>query len=162
MSTNTTSSELHVRRAAEPDVEVLVQLMREFYAESNFPLDHDWAAASFRALLSNPALGCVWLAYRGSLPVGHAVLTVRYCMEFGGLSGYMDDLFVKPAFRHQGVGYALLTVLFAECRARGCKSAQVEVGESNAPALSLYAKFGLEPATDGRVLLSGVLSRAGT
>jgi GNAT superfamily N-acetyltransferase len=162
MSTNARSSELHVRRAAEPDVEVLVQLMREFYTESNYPLDDDWAAASFRALLSHPALGCVWLAYRGTLPVGHAVLTVRYCMEFGGLSGYIDDLFVTPAFRHQGVGYALLTVVFAECRARGCQSVQVEAGASNAPALALYGKFGLEPATDGRVLLRGVLSRAGT
>ena len=75
----------------------------------------------------------------------------------GGLSGYVDDLYVKPEFRRMGAGDALLNELFAECLARGCKFVHVEVGGSNAPALALYARFGLLPAKDGRVLLSGPL-----
>jgi len=161
MSTDASLSDLHVRLAVGPDVEVLVQLMREFYAESNYALDQAWAASSFRALISNSALGCVVLALHGPTAVGHAVLTTRYCMEFGGLCGYIDDLFVQPASRRRGVGYALVNALFAECNVRACKSVQVEVGESNASARALYAKFGLRAATDGRVLLSSALP-AGT
>lgn len=81
-------------------------------------------------------------------------MSVRYTMEFAGLSGYVDDLYVKPEFRRRGVGRALLAALFAECRARGCKSMHVEVGEFNAPALSLYGKFKLGAAQDGRLLLT--------
>jgi ribosomal protein S18 acetylase RimI-like enzyme len=128
--------------------------MQAFYAESDHALDPAWATASFGALLGNPALGAAWLLHCGASPVGHAVLTLRHAMEHGGLSGYIDDLFVKPAFRGRGAGRLLLSAVFAECRHRGCKSVHVEVGASNASALALYGKFGLRPASDGRVLLS--------
>lgn len=97
----------------------------------------------------------------GDLPVGYGVLTVRHTMEVGGLSGYIDDLFVEPAFRGRGAGRLLLSGLLADCRHRGCRSVHVEAGDSNAPALALYARFGLQPPTDGRVLLSCVLPSAG-
>jgi len=155
------SSGLDVRRADARDVDVLVQLMQAFYAEAHYPLDHAWAASSFRTLLETPALGSVWLACWGITPIGHAVLTVRYCMEFGGLSGYIDDLYVKPEFRRRGAGHALLSALFADCRVAGCKSAQVEVGDTNTAARALYARFGLKAASDGRVLLSGELPATG-
>jgi len=153
---------LSVRPVGPADVADLVLLMHDFYAEANYPLDHSWAAASFLQLLSRPDLGCVWLVHAGPLPVGHAVLTVRYTMEHGGLGGYVDDLYVKSEFRRMGAGNALLNELFAECQIRGCKSVHVEVGGSNAPALALYAKFGLLPARDGRVLLSGPVLEAGS
>ena len=72
------------------------------------------------------------------------------------------DLYVKPDFRRMGAGNALLNELFAECHTRGCKFAHVEGGASNAPARALYAKFGLVPAQDGRVLLSGALPKKGS
>lgn len=83
-------------------------------------------------------------------------------MDFGGLSGCIDDLYVKPDFRRMGVGHALLAALFAECRARGCKSVLVEVGASNASALAMYDKFNLRAAQDGRLLLRGALPESGT
>ena len=80
-------------------------------------------------------------------------------MEFGGLIGYIGDLYVKPKYRGMGTGSALLAALYAECQSRSCKSVQVEVGDSNTPAL--YSKFGLESADDGRILLAGALREAG-
>ena len=133
--------------------------MQEFYAESSYELDVAWARASLIALLENPALGKVWIADSQGVPAGYAVLTVRYTMEFGGLSGYVDDLFVRPGLRRQGAGRALLYQLFEECHARDCKSVQVEVGEGNAAARALYAEFGLVARQDGRVLLCGPVSR---
>ena len=60
------------------------------------------------------------------------------------------------AFRRRGVARALLEELFKECRVRDCKSVQVEVGQGNAAARRLYARFGLVPHQDDRILLSGV------
>ncbi len=146
-----------IRRATHTDIETLVQLMRDFYAESQYQLDAKWATESFSALLSNPALGCVWLIVASERAVGHVVLSVRYAMEHGGLSAYIDDLYVKPEFRRQGAASAAFDSLLAECRARGCKSIHVEVGESNVAAVSLYSRYGLQRLTDGRVLLSATL-----
>ena len=149
-----------VKRATAADVEALVDLMEEFYAEAGFTLDRSSNAAALQELLLHRAMGCIWLGLSNEVPIGHAVLTVRFTMEHTGLSGYVDDLYVRPQFRRGGVGQALLTELAAECRVRGCKSLQVEVGEPNAAAPALYGKFGLRAATDGRVLASGPILEA--
>jgi len=154
------STEVAVRAAMAEDVTSLVLLMQEFYAESGYQLDSQWATTSFVALLSEPDWGCIWLAHSGGQPIGHLVLSVRYTMEHGGLSGYVDDLFVRPSFRRKGVAHALLHALFEDCHARGCRSVQVEVDSANAAALGLYAKFGLIPHDDGRLLLAVALPDA--
>jgi ribosomal protein S18 acetylase RimI-like enzyme len=138
----------------------LVELMREFYAESNHSLDERWAADAFSQLLEHSELGCVWLAESGGVAAGHAVLTLRYTMEHGALSGQIDDLFVRQAFRRRGVGLALLSELFDECRRRRCKAVYVEVGDRNLPAIGLYRRLGLEPFHDGRVLFHRALGPA--
>lgn len=147
--------QLKCMRATTDDIESLLSLMRDFYAEAGFALNRASTATALRALLADPSLGCIWLAYSNDSPVGHAVLTVRFTMEHEGLSGYIDDIYVRPQYRRGGVARCLLNELVAECRRRGCKSLQVEVGQSNAAALSLYERFGLHAATDGRVLASG-------
>ena len=152
--------EVSIHEARSNDVGELVELMEAFYAESSFPLDRQWAANSFKRLLSTPTLGCVWLARVGASAVGHAVLSVRYTMEHAALSGYVDDLFVTPEFRRRRVASQLLQVLVEDCRLRGCASLYVEVGESNVPALATYRRFGLAPVSDGRLLLSGALRAA--
>jgi ribosomal protein S18 acetylase RimI-like enzyme len=156
------AADVSVRRATLEDIPVLVALMRAFYAESSYPLDNEWASGAFRRLFSNPSLGCAWLASAGRTAIGHAVLTARYTMEHGASSGYVDDLYVEPEYRRQGIGLALLETLFRECRVRELASVYVEVGQSNRPAIALYASFGLAPVTDGRILLTGPLRESGT
>jgi len=151
-----------VRTAVAGDIEPLLRLMAAFYAEAGFPLDREWAASSFTMLLSRPEWGSLWLAEASGQPVGHAALTVRYTMEHGGLSGYIDDLFVEPSWRRQGVARALLKALFQACRERNCRSVLVETGSANAAALGLYGQFGLHPHRDGRLLLVGTLPGART
>ena len=146
-----------VRLATSSDIDALVDLMREFYAEAAFPLDREWAARSFADLLAEPSRGAVWLLLVEGRVVGHVVLSVRFAMEFGGLSGYIDDLFVRPAFRRYGAATAGLEALVSECRRRGCKSLHVEVDPSNVAATGLYARFGLAPGADERQQLKTVL-----
>jgi len=150
-----------VRLATRSDIPQLVELMREFYAESSFPLDREWAERAFAGLIDKPSHGAVWLIESGGAPVGHVVLSVRFAMEFGGLSGYIDDLFVRPAHRRQGAASAALDALFADCRRRSCRSVHVEVGPHNTAANMLYRRYGLVPGDDQRQSLGVVLQPAG-
>ena len=130
--------------------------MRTFYAESHFDLDGSTAESAFRALLGDSRLGCTWLAEQNAVPVGYAVLTFRFTMEHGTLSGYIDDLYVAESARRHGIAQALIRALIRECQTVNCKSLCVEVGKDNLPAIGLYRKFGIQEPGDGRVLLSGV------
>jgi ribosomal protein S18 acetylase RimI-like enzyme len=140
------------RSARAADIDALVGLMRAFYAESGYPLDGAWAAASFRTLFGQPALGAVWLAQADGDAVGHAVLTVRHAMEFGGPLGVVDDLYVAPSWRRRGVAHALLDALRGDARSRGCKAWQVEVGVDSVGAQALYRRFGFAPVSSDRQL----------
>lgn len=154
------SANFVIRPAGPSDVEALVELMLAFYAESNFPLDRAWSSGAFHDLLRQPELGMVWLATHDERPLGHVVLSVRYTMEYGGLSGIIDDLYVVPTARRRGIGAALLNALRTECRSRGCRSIQVEVGADNTSALALYSRIGLRAANDGRLVMRLALDQA--
>lgn len=146
-----------IRKATLEDVPALVAMMREFYAESDYPLDRDWAAGSFQALLRDEAFGAAWIVSRDSEPAGYVVLTVRFSMEYGGLDAFVDDLFVRTEFRRRGLARALLKALFDECARRRVLAVHVEVGQDNDAAKALYGGFGLKPGDDGRQKLTARL-----
>ena len=148
-----------VRQATAADVPTLIGLMAEFYGESSYPLDREWAATAFRDLLNDPSRGAVWLLEVDGVPAGHVVLSVRFAMEFGGLLAYIDDLFVKPEFRRLGVARAGLEALLEDCRRRECRALHVEVAPDNFAANALYGSYGLSSRVDERLQLTAVLSR---
>ena len=151
------SGTVRARQAERADIPHLVALMREFYAEASYPLDDAWATGAFEHLLGEPALGAVWLVEEGDAPIGHVVLTIHFSMEFGGLCGTIDDLFVKPAYRRRGAGSAAIEAVIAECRRRGCRALSVEVGTDNRAAQALYEKFGLVSIGHGRETLRAAI-----
>jgi ribosomal protein S18 acetylase RimI-like enzyme len=135
--------------------------MREFYAEAGIPLDEVWAGHAFEILVQAPQHGAVWLIESDGEAIGHVVLSIRFAMEFGGFSGYIDDLFVRPAYRRRGAASVGLNALLAECRQRGCHSVHVEVGTDNHAAQMLYRRYGLVAGDDQRQALRVVLPPAG-
>ncbi|MBD0370927.1 MAG: GNAT family N-acetyltransferase [Pyrinomonadaceae bacterium] len=142
------------RKASLGDVPLLVDLMEEFYAEGIYPLDREWARASFSALLQDDSRGAVWIVYQDSEPAGYVVLTIRFSMEFGGLDAFIDDMFIRPSYRRKGLGRAVLAALFEECERRKVLAVHVEVGQDNVAANALYRSFGLKPYDDGRQMLT--------
>ena len=143
---------LQIRPASTADVPALVALMATFYAEADLPLPAGPARRAFDALLADPRLGGVWLAEESGAPVGHVVLTTCFSMEYGGLRGFIDDLYVRPAARGQGAAAGLLAAARAAAVARGVRALHVEVGPENEVARRLYARAGY--ADSGHLLLS--------
>ena len=141
-----------IRRAGTVDVDALLDLMHAFHAEAGFALDRARNRAALTAILADASIGAIWIAEAAGVVAGHAVLTTRFTMEHTGWSGYVDDLYVAPAYRRRGVARGLLDALVGECRRRACTALQVEVGRDNVAALAAYAAFGLRIVDDGRVL----------
>jgi len=64
---------------------------------------------------------------------------------------YLEDLFVLPQFRRQGIGRALLGHLGQVAVARGCGRLEWNVLEWNAPAIAFYEQMGAQLKTDWRL-----------
>src|SRR5688500_13361737 len=148
------------RKATLEDIDALVDLMQEFYAEDDYPLDRCWAAASFSAMLQDASLGGAWIVFQDTEAAGYVVLTIRFSMEYGGLDAFIDDLFIRPSYRGRGLGRALLNALFDDCARRSVLAVHVEVGHDNVAAKALYGSYGLEPYDDRREMLTVRLGNA--
>jgi len=143
---------IQVRAARPSDIPLLVALMTEFYAEAGYSLPTEPAARTFAQLLGDPRLGQVWIVECDSEPAGHVVLTVSFSMEYGGLRGFVDDLFVRQPYRGRGLAAAALAEVRRACASLGVRALHVEVGPANDMALRVYRRSGFEDS--GHLLLT--------
>jgi ribosomal protein S18 acetylase RimI-like enzyme len=133
-----------LRPAGLDDRRSLVGLMREFYAEAGYRLVESRAGAAFEELLARPSLGRVWLAEKDGSAVGYIVVTFVFAMEHGGLAAVVDDFFVRPEARGEGLGKAALAAAVRDCESLGVRALRVEVAEHNAVAQAVYRSAGFE------------------
>jgi GNAT superfamily N-acetyltransferase len=75
-------------------------------------------------------------------PVGFALWFHNYSTFAGRPGLYLEDLFVRPAFRGHGYGEALLRHLAGIALERGCARFEWSVLDWNEPALAFYRKLG--------------------
>jgi GNAT superfamily N-acetyltransferase len=141
-----------MRRANSDDIPVLLDLMADFYAEGGYALDRSHAAGAFAAVLADARLGLIWIIENEHHAVGHLVLTLKFAMEYGGLVGCLDDLYVKPAWRNQGLSTAALLEVRGFCEKAGIRAVTVEVGHSNGPAQTVYRRVGFAELANRQLL----------
>ena len=146
-----------MRQALPDDIATLVDLMTEFYAESDYELDRILAEQAFAALLADERLGYVWLIDENGQDVGYVVLTLRFGMEYGGLIACLDDLFVVPQSRNRGLSTIALIQIRDFCKGMGVRAITVEVSPSNGSAQTVYRRLGLAEVP-GRQLLALALA----
>ena len=158
-----------MREAGQADVPELAGLMRAFYAESGFALDEEQAAAGFRALLADARLGRVWLVERrrggragrrAAARRGYIVVTFVFAMEYGGMAAVVDDFYVRPEARGEGLGKAALAAARRACEDLGMRAMRVEVGVDNLVAQAVYRSAGFEALPD-HGLMAAPLAPAG-
>lgn len=145
-----------IREARAADVPALVALMGEFYAESGYPLPAAAAARAFLDVIENARHGRVWLIEHEAESAGHLVLTFAFSMEYGGLRGFIDDLFVRPRFRGRGFAAAALAHARQAALDEGVRALFVEAGPDNHAARRVYARAGFRES--GRLLLAQALA----
>jgi ribosomal protein S18 acetylase RimI-like enzyme len=141
-----------IREAGPGDVAALVGLMRDFYAESGFGLAGARAAATFEHLLARPEFGRIWLIERAGRAAGYIVVAFVFAIEHGGLTAVVDDFYVRPEARGEGLGSAALSAVRRACEDLGLRAMRVEVGEHNVPAQAVYRGAGFELLPGHRVM----------
>src|SRR5438552_90787 len=120
-----------MRKASPNDVQQLVTMMEEFYAEGGYPLNRPRAADAFAKLLADERLGFVFVIQADARDVGYVVVTLCYSMEYGGTNAFVDDFYVHKSFRRAGLGTAALAEVRSICAKHGVRSIHVETGRDN-------------------------------
>lgn len=96
---------------------------------------HPWSRQSIEAELDNEN-SLFYVAVEDGQVVGY--IGMSFVLD----EGYFYNVAVKADCRKNGVGSALIQTLVTHCRKNNFAFLTLEVRESNAPARSLYEKFG--------------------
>ena len=96
------------------------------------------------ALFGNdPILFCEIAEWNGE-PAGFALWFFNFPTFAGRRGIYLEDLFVRPAFRGKGIGKALLAHLAELCVENGWSRLQWTVLDWNTPSINFYQSLGAE------------------
>src|SRR5579875_1840193 len=89
-------------------------------------------------------------------PAGFALYFTSYSTWLGHHGIRLEDLYVTPALREQGIGRALLARLAHIAVDEGCPRLEWDVLDWNEPAIAVYHRLGAKMQTDWRIMrLSG-------
>ena len=96
-------------------------------------------------------------------PAGFALWFANFSSFRGRHGLYLEDLYVRPAFRRRGIGSALFRHLAQRCVAQGWTRFEWAVLDWNAPSIAFYKSLGAELMTEWTICrLSGdALARLG-
>ena len=123
----------------------LVAMMKELQADDPWscPFDEQCARRATVELLRDPSLGRVWVISAGPETIGYIVMAFDYSLEYRGKGAWVDEFFVRPAFRGRGIGARALEFFAEQARLLGVKVIHLEVNHGN-PAIGLYRRQGFE------------------
>lgn len=152
MSRDATAAAFTVRPAGQDDVASISELITELAAYERSADQVTATEDDLRAALcaDQPALfGHVAVA--GGDVVGFALWFVNYSTWLGKHGIYLEDLYVTPDLRGQGIGKALLAELAAICVRRGYGRLDWWVLDWNTPAIGFYTSIGAEAMSEWTV-----------
>jgi GNAT superfamily N-acetyltransferase len=86
------------------------------------------------------------------IPVGFALYFHNYSTWRGHAGIHIEDLYVRPEHRGNGIGKALLNRVAAIAMSEGCSRLQWDVLEWNTPAIGFYEQMGAKMLMDWRTM----------
>lgn len=143
---------LHIEPATSADVGLILSFIREL-ADYERLLDQVVASEELlreQLFGARPGAEVVIARWQGE-PAGFALFFYNFSTFLGRRGLYLEDLFVRPAYRGHGVGRALLAFLARTALARGCGRLEWWVLDWNEPAIGFYRVLGAEALSDWTV-----------
>ncbi|WP_435310826.1 GNAT family N-acetyltransferase [Primorskyibacter sedentarius] len=142
--------------AGPDDLPRLLSMVAAFHEHQGFDTDEDHQRAAIAPLLEGSPHGAIWLIGPRKAPVGYVVVTFGWSVEFGGLDGIVDELYIRPAVRGRGMGFEAVNSLAHALRDSGVRALHLEADRNDEPVTRFYTRAGFRPR-DGYLFMSRVL-----
>lgn len=139
------------RNARREDVPLILQFIREL-ADYEHMLDEVVAdEALLETWIFDQQKAEVIFALEDGEAVGFALFFHNFSTFLGRAGLYLEDLYVRPAYRGKGYGKGLLKRLAAIAVERGCGRLEWSCLNWNRPSIDFYLSLGAVPMSDWTV-----------
>lgn len=136
-----------VRKAGPADLTLLLPLIEAYHEFESIASTEAQRSEAVEPLLRDAALGSIWLIEKSGAPVGYIALCYGYSIEFGGRDAFIDEFYILPGERGQGIGTEVVDAVKAEAAAEGVLALHLEVDRNNDGARRLYERMGFRSRT---------------
>lgn len=145
--------EIPIREATVEDAAVLARLLHDFNVE--FEAETPGVPELTRHAERMLRAGEMTVLLAGGPPLGLALLRFRSSVWTEKQEAYLQELYVVPDRRGEGIGEALLEAAIERCRKQGAAWVELNTAESDVAARSLYRKLGFtnEEGPEGAAML---------
>jgi ribosomal protein S18 acetylase RimI-like enzyme len=146
-----------IRRASAGDASAVAQLLHDFQLEFDEPSPGiETLTERYERLLKGGEMTVLLAGVSvGENPIGFAQLRFRPWVYSDGLHAYLEELYVVPGSRGDGLGRILLEAAIETARAEGATQMELGTSESDTAARALYESLGFtnrEGSPDGPVM----------
>ncbi len=140
------------------DKRAFLEMSREFYSSDAVlhAVDPSFHEKAFAELLRSGTYLTCFVFECGDRVAGYALLSKMFSREAGGMVVWIEEIYVRSAFRGRGVGGAFFAWLRANVPAIRYR---LEVEPSNERAQSLYRRLGFSELPYVQMVLDGDLRK---
>jgi len=145
-----------LRPATSADVPQLLELIHDLAEYERLTHLFECTPERLREALfgSQPSAGALvaWACAPRVVAAGFALYFHNYSTFLGRRGLYLEDLYVRPEYRGQGCGKALLRALAHRAQSIGCGRFEWSVLDWNTPAQRFYEDLGATVMPDWRIV----------
>lgn len=136
-----------IRKFVPEDREDYIRFSTEFYNSSavDKPVPREHFDQGFDEMMRSDVYVQGYMLVCDGNNVGYCVTMKTYSVEAGGITIWIDELFVLEEYRSKGLGRELFKYI-EENGDKKLRRIRLEVELENGRAISLYKKMGFEPA----------------
>ena len=136
-----------IRKFVPEDREDYIRFSTEFYNSSavDKPVPREHFEQGFDVMMRSDVYVQGYMLVCDGNNVGYCVTMKTYSVEAGGITIWIDELFVLEEYRSKGLGRELFKYI-EENGDKKLRRIRLEVELENGRAISLYKKMGFEPA----------------
>lgn len=127
--------------AGKDDVDSLLVLQEEFYSIEN---QKDTVKEVLRTLIDNAHFGKVWLIMINGNVSGYIIITLGFSFELKGKNAFLEELYLQPAYRNQGIEEKAIDFVGVQCKSMGIKAIHLQVDANNTANFLLYQRYGFQ------------------
>ena len=136
-----------IRKFVTEEREDYIRFSTEFYNSSavDKPVPREHFEQGFDEMMRSDVYVQGYMLVCDGNNVGYCVTMKTYSVEAGGITIWIDELFVLEEYRSKGLGRELFKYI-EENGDKKLRRIRLEVELENGRAISLYKKMGFEPA----------------
>ena len=130
-----------IRKITSADETDFMEMSREFYASDAVlhEIDPAFHRAAFEELMRSDAYLEAVIFTVGKVPAGYALLNKTFSREAGGITVWLEELYLRPAYQGKGIGSGFFRWMEAHFPAARYR---LEVEPDNRRAAALYRRMG--------------------